>query len=491
MVQRVIVLHQPKIAPRPVQRQTHAMFSRFLTVSLLACAVLTTHGAEKPLRPNIIFILADDLGYGDLGCYGQNQIKTPHLDKMTKEGMRFTDFYSGATVCAPSRSTLMAGLHTRHTYPRGNGAHRLRPVPLDITVGKLAQDAGYQTAMIGKACTIGNMTDDTSQPNDKGWNHFFGVLSHIQAHHYFPPVMYRNGETIEFPNNREHEGDQYIHDLMLKEATSWISNSKDKPFLMVYSSLIPHASLYAPEEWTSKYRGKVGPERIVKQGHYRGTHEPNAVFAGMVGRLDWEVGQLLKHLKKQGLDKNTVVMFASDNGAQSAGGHSENDFNSSGPLRGEKRDMYEGGIRTPFIVRWPGKVKEGSVNSHIGAFWDFMPTVCELAGTSAPEGIDGISFAPTLLGRKGQQQHNYLYWEFFEKGGRRAIRMGNYKFVQNDLMKKPKPIEVYDLSNDLDESDNLASDRPDLVKRATQLFQEARTRSPIPNFNFDYKKKKK
>ncbi len=457
------------------------MFLRFLLIALIGFLGTASIAASSP---NIIFILADDLGYGDLGCYGQKTIRTPNLDQMAKEGMRFTDFHSGSTVCAPSRSTLMTGLHTGHTYLRGNGSHMLRPDPLDLTVGTVLRNAGYATAMIGKSCTIGNVTSDPSQPNRKGFDHFFGVLSHVEAHHYFPPRMYRNGKTIDFPNNKEHEGDHYIHDLLLGEATAWMEQQKNNPFFLLYSSLIPHASLYAPEEWVAPYRGQVGPERVVKQGHYRGTDEPNATFAGMVSRLDWEVGQLLKKLDELGLSENTVVMFASDNGAHSAGGHREGDFNSSGPLRGEKREMYEGGIRSPFILRWPGTVKAGSTSHHVGAFWDFMPTACELVGTEAPEGIDGISFVPTLLGRKDQKKHDYLYWEFFEKGGRRALRIGDYKIVQYNLMKKPKPIEVYDVRKDLDESEDLATQKPDLVKKAERLFREARTTSPIKNFNF-------
>jgi arylsulfatase A len=463
------------------------MILRLLALSLVLLQPSVPSAAAGAQQSNIVFILADDLGYGDLGCYGQKVIKTPHLDRLAGQGMRFTDFYAGSTVCAPSRSCLMTGLHTGHTYLRGNGAHRLRPNPLDPTVGQSLQKAGYQTAMIGKSCTIGNLTDDISQPNKKGFDHFFGVLSHVEAHHYFPPVMYRNGSKVPLADNTEHEGKNYIHDLLLSESLGWMEKQKAKPFFLLYSSLIPHASLYAPEEWVAKYRGRVGPERVIKEGHYRGTKEPNAVFAGMVGRLDWEIGQLMAKLDELGIAENTIVMFASDNGAQSAGGHREGDFNSSGPLRGEKREMYEGGIRSPFIVRWPGRVKAGTVNDHVGAFWDLLPTACELAGTSAPAGIDGISFLPTLLG-KDQPKHDYLYWEFFEKGGRRAIRTGDFKLIQYGLMKRPQPIEIYNVAKDLDESEDLASARPDLVQRARDLFRTAHARSPIEKWNFPAKK---
>lgn len=441
--------------------------------------------AETNERPNILFILADDLGYGDLGCYGQQVIKTPHIDQLASQGMRFTDFYAGSTVCAPSRSCLMTGQHTGHTYMRGNGNFWLRPDPQDITVASMLKRAGYDTAMIGKSSTSGNVPEHLDQPNRKGFDHFFGVLSHQEAHHYFPPIMYRNGDRLVLEDNHQHTGEQYVHDLYLTEAKDWIDQRQDRPFFLFYSAHTPHASLYAPEEWVAKYRGKVGPEREIAHGHYRGTSEPNAEFAGMVSRLDWEVGQLVAQLDASGIADNTVVMFASDNGAQSAGGHSENDFNSSGPLRGEKRDMYEGGIRSPFIVRWQGQVEAGSVSTHVGAFWDLMPTACELADVEPPPGIDGISFVPTLLGSDDQTQHEYLYWEFFEKGGRRAVRMGDFKAVQNNVGRNPNgPVELFDVSKDLDESDDIAASHPKLVAQARELFRTARTTSPIEKFNF-------
>ncbi|MAS93189.1 MAG: sulfatase [Verrucomicrobiales bacterium] len=439
-------------------------------------------------RPNIVYILCDDLGYGDLGCFGQDKILTPELDQMAAEGMIFTQHYSGSTVCAPSRSCLMTGQHTGHTYMRGNGNYWLRPDPQDKTVASYLQESGYRTAMIGKSCTSGVPPEEFSQPNKKGFDHFFGVLGHKEAHHYHPPRVYRNGEAIDLPGNHEHEGDNFAPDLFLKEAKEWIEmeSETEEPFFLLYSAPAPHASLSAPEEWIAKYRGEF-PEREVVQKHYRSTNEPNATFAAMVSRLDWEVGQLIDTLRACNLDENTVVIFTSDNGAQSAGGHSENDFNSSGPLRGEKRDMYEGGIRTPFIVRWPSVIPGGTKSDHISAFWDFLPTACELAGVAPPKGIDGISYAPTLLQNPDEQkQHDYLYWEFFEKGGKRAVRMGDWKAVQNDVIKTEgkSPIELYDIKNDLDESENIADQHPKIVEKARNLFQTARTRSPIEKFNF-------
>jgi arylsulfatase A-like enzyme len=444
-------------------------------------------GAQAAERPNIIFILADDLGYGDLGVYGQEVIKTPNLDRMAAEGMRFTDYYAGSAVCAPSRSCLMTGQHTGHTYMRGNGNHWLRPDSEDVTVARLLKDAGYATAMIGKSSTSGDVPDDLAQPNKKGFDHFYGVLGHGEAHHYYPEVMYRNGERIEMPGNHSHHGDQYCHDLYLAEAIDWIGEQQEGPFFLMYSALIPHASLSVPEEWVAKYRGKVGEERVVPEGHYAGTNEPKAVFAGMVSRLDWEVGQILDALKKYGIDDNTIVMFASDNGAHAAGGHLESDFNSSGPLRGEKRDVYEGGIRSPLLVRWPGTVAAGAVNDHVGAHWDFLATACALAGVAPPKNTDGISMLPTILGNDAaQQEHTYLYWEFFEKGGRRAVRMGDFKAVQNDVLKNPDgPIELYDVSKDLAETTDLAAAHPELVSRVRTIFETARTPSPIAAFNWE------
>lgn len=314
------------------------------------------------------------------------------------------------------------------------------------------------------------------------------MLSHVEAHHYFPPIMYRNGKKIALPGNKEHTGDQYCHDLYLDDAKAWLDAiaKNGQPFFLLYCAHIPHASLYAPEKWTAMYRGKVGPERKVPQRHYRGTDEPNAEFAGMISRLDWEVGQMMAKLDALGVADDTIVMFASDNGAHSAGGHSANDFHSSGPLRGEKRELYEGGIRTPLIVRWPAKIEPGSVSDHVGAFWDLMPTACELAGIDPPDDIDGVSFAPTLRGEHDrQQQHDYLYWEFFERGGRRAVRIGNFKAIQYNVHKQPAgPVEVYNLASDLGESNNVAAEHPQIVARARRLFEETRTRSPIDPFNF-------
>ena len=437
-------------------------------------------------RPNIVFILADDLGVGDLGCFGQTRIQTPNIDRMHSEGMSFTQHYSGSTVCAPSRSCLMTGQHTGHTFMRGNGPKvQLRDDPQDLTVAHYLQKAGYKTAMIGKSCVSCGIPE-LDFPKLKGFDHFFGVMSHSEAHHYFPPVIYRNGEVIEFPGNREHEGTDYCHDLYVEEAKNWISQNKGESFFLLYSAHIPHVSLYAPEEWKQKYRGKFEESPVTNQKHYRNESEPLTTWAAMVSRLDWEVGEILSELKEQGIADNTLVIFASDNGATEAGGHSEKSFDSSGPFRGAKRHLYEGGIRTPMIAWWPGTIAPASESDHISAFWDFLPTACELAGVEIPAEIDGLSYAPTLLGQPDkQQQHDYLYWEFFEKGGKRALRFGDWKVVQNDVLKKkPGAIEVYHLKEDVAEQNNVADQYPKVVEKAKALFHEARTRSPIDRFNW-------
>ncbi len=380
----------------------------------------------------------------------------------------------------------MTGLHTGHTYMRGNGDVKLRPDPEDRTVANCLQDAGYSTAMIGKSCVSCNIPE-FDYPNRKGFDHFFGVLSHREAHHYFPPVMYRNGKAIIFPNNLEHEGQDYCHDLYLNETMQWLeSQDKQKPFFLMYSAHIPHVSLYAPEKFKAMYRGKFDEVPVTNQKHYRNEPEPLATWAGMVSRLDWEVGQILGKLKALGIAEETLVIFTSDNGATGAGGHSEQSFESSGQYRGMKRDLYEGGIRAPMIAWWPETIAAGSSSNHVSAFWDFLPTACDLAGAKRPQGLDGISYAPTLLGKDhDQERHGHLYWEFFEKGGKRAVRFGAWKAIQNNVLKKtPGKVEIYNLANDPTETNDLAQSHPEHVAKAKKLFKTSRSRSPIERFNF-------
>lgn len=435
-------------------------------------------------KPNIIYILADDLGYGDLGCYGQKVIQTPHLDRMAAEGLKFSEHYSGCTVCAPSRACLLTGLHTGHGYVRGNGNVFMRPSPDDITIAERLKAAGYHTAMIGKA-SVGCSGVPPELPNEKGFDYFFGYLNHGDAHHYFPERLYRNGEAIEYPGNTLHEGTHYSHDLFFDDTMRYVEAHREGPFFLHWSMQIPHASLYAPEEWMAKYRGRFD-EQPMTHPHYRDEAEPKTAFAAMVSRMDWEVGQLLDKLKELGIASNTLVLFASDNGPMHEGGHDRHFFHSSGPLRGGKRDLYEGGIRVPHIAWWPGTVAQGTETAHPSAFWDFTATACELAGLDVPGDTDSISYLPALLGRETEQKkHEYLYWEFHEQGGKRAVRFGNWKAVQLGMNKRPfGAIELYDLEKDLAEENDIADEHPEIVAQAQDLFDKARTPCAFEQFNF-------
>jgi len=432
-------------------------------------------------RPNIIFILADDLGYGDLGSYGQKTIKTPNVDKLAEEGMRFTDHYAGSTVCAPSRCCLMTGLHTGHALVRANGSVPLRPS--DVTVAKLLRKAGYTTGIIGK-WGLGE-PETTGIPNKQGFDYWFGYLNQRHAHNYYPSYLWRNEEKYELKNKVNHiiggrdrtpggvstRRVEYSHDLCAREALHFVEKNKDKPFFLYLPFTIPHANNEAANK---------GME-VPSFGQYadKDWPEPQKGHAAMITRMDGDIGKLMTLLKKLGLDKNTVVMFSSDNGPHKEGGADPAFFNSSGPLKGYKRALYEGGIRVPMIARWPGRIKAGSTSNHASAFWDFLPTCCELAGADAPEDIDGISMVPALLGRSRQQkEHEALYWEFHEQGKKQAVRMGNWKGVRLNVAKKPDgPIELYDLKNDIGERNNVANRHPEIVARIEKYMKSARTPS--------------
>lgn len=431
-------------------------------------------------RPNIIYILADDLGYGDLGCYGQKVIQTPHLDKMAAEGIRFTDHYAGSTVCGPSRSCLLEGKHSGNTYVRGNGHLQMREDPHEIIFPSALKQAGYHTAMIGKS-GLGCNTDDASLAHKKGFDYFFGYTSHSAAHSYFPSYLWRNDAgvvtKVEYPNNAKHSGDSYSSEIVMKEALDYVDRQKDGPFFLHLALQIPHASLVAKEEWKEKYRPilkeKLLPVREQGRG-YTYEREPRTTFAAMVSYMDHNMGLLRKKLEDLGIAENTLIMFSSDNGAMNEGGHRRTSFNSSGELRGGKRDMYDGGVRTPMIAWWPGTIKPGQVSDHISAFWDISPTVRELANAEAQADTDGISLVSTLLGEGEQKKHKYLYWEFYEQGGKRAIRQGKWKLVlfktNTDL--NPK-MELYDLSQDISERKNLLKQYPELVSELLATMDSA------------------
>lgn len=437
------------------------------------------HGTESK-KPNIIMILADDLGYGDLSCFGQENFQTPRLDRMAADGMRLTSHYAGSTVCAPSRACLMTGQHTGHVFQRYNGNVEFRADPQDITVARILKNAGYQTGLIGKSGLSCN-SENGSLPNEKGFDYFFGFTSHGRAHRYYPDWLWKNGEKVEYPKNELREGDTYSSDVFLEESLRFLDDHAAGPFFLHISLQQPHADLNVPQQWKEPYFGKFDEEPYLGNS-YRKEMRPKSTFAGMVAHLDNAVGQVLDKLNDLGIADNTLVIFSSDNGAMSEGGWSRTYFDSSGPLRGGKRDLYEGGIRVPTIAWWPGRIQPGTSSDHMSAFWDFLPTACEVANITPPEGIDGISYLPTLLG-KTQPKHNYLYWEFYEQGGKQAVRTGQWKGVRLAVGENPNgPIELYNLENDLGESDNVAADHPEIVTQIENLMTEAHQPSEVVSF---------
>ena len=467
---------------------------------VLLCSVvallchLSAVAAEQ--KPNIIFILADDLGYGDLGCYGQQLIRTPRLDRMAAEGLKFTDFYAGNTVCAPSRSVLMTGQHMGHTHVRGNAGAGNAAIqslrPQDVTVSEVLKSAGYRTALCGK-WGLADDVDGARQglPRRKGFDFFYGYLNQRHAHNYYPEFLWRN-ESKEnlrnvvqklnrddggFPGGWATERVDYSHDLIAEEAIQFIRRctsdaSQNKPFFLYLALTIPHANnegtrgtgdgqevpdygIYADESWENQDKGQ----------------------AAMITRMDGDVGRILDLLQELGIDEQTVVMFSSDNGPHNEGGHNPERFDPSGPLRGMKRDLYEGGIRVPMIVRWPGTAPAGRSTDHLGYFGDLMATAAELAGVECPSPNDSVSLVPTITGKPdAQQQHDYLYWEFYELGGKQAVRFENWKAVRVGW--QTAPVELYDLSTDIGETTNVADQHPEVVDRCLALMDEAHVEHP-------------
>ena len=448
------------------------------TASIYGCKTPAGRTGKNKRKPNIIYILADDLGYGDLGCYGQPKIKTPNLDKMAAEGMKFTQHYAGSTVCAPSRCALMTGKHTGHCTVRGNVDVLMKPD--EITIAKTLKQAGYSTACIGK-WGIGH-PPPPDDPHNNGFDHFFGYLSMWHAHNFYPDFPWKDGKKVPLRNVVQHpekhykenqeslvglasEKLDYSHDLFSQAALEFIEE-QDGPFFLFIPYTIPHANNEAGQF------GEHGME-VPDYGIYadKDWPEPEKGKAAMISRLDGDIGKILAKLKQLRIDENTLVIFSSDNGPHKEGGVNPDFFDSNGPLKGIKRDLYEGGIRVPTIARWPGKVKAASRCDHISAFWDILPTFAELAGAEEPKGIDGISFAPTLLG-KPQTKHEYLYWEFHEGSSKQAVRMGDFKAVRRA---PSRPIELYNLKSDVGEDNNIASRHPDIVARAEELFDKSRT----------------
>ena len=456
----------------------HTLTLLILLLPWTACSTERRQAAAPERPPNIIFILADDLGYGDLGSYGQRRIQTPNLDRMADEGMRFTDHYAGSTVCAPSRCVLMTGLHTGHCRIRGNAPLPLAPA--DVTVAERLKEGGYTTGLIGK-WRLGE-AGSTGVPNRQGFDYFFGYLNQIRAHNYYPDYLWQNEDRYPLDNVVETvqqgyaqgigsyatEKVQYSHDLFTEEALAFVERNQEQPFFLYLAYTIPHANN------ESRFAGEHGME-VPDYGPYADEDWPEAEkgAAAMISRLDADVGRLLEHLKMLGLDEHTLVLFSSDNGPHREGGHDPTFFESSGPLRGIKRALYDGGLRVPLIARWPGRIQPGAVTDHPSAFWDVLPTAVDAAGLTPPEGIDGISYLPTLLGQE-QPAHDYLYWEFFEQGAKQAIRRGIYKAV---YFWETNQTELYDLSTDPGEARDLAAQYPNLAESLHALMRQARTPS--------------
>ncbi len=410
--------------------------------------------------------MADDLGYGDLGCYGQKTIRTPHIDRLAAEGIRFTQAYAGSTVCAPSRCTLMTGKHQGHALVRGNRSPEVALRPEDVTVAEVLKRAGYTTALYGKWGIGGPVT--SGRPNLKGFDDFFGYLSQWHAHTYYPEHLWENEIERFIRGNLGRRQDDYSHDLFTDRALKFLDRKHDKPFFLYLPYTIPH---------TNNELGRATGDgmEVPDYGSYAAQDWPNPEkgFAAMIERLDRDVGRILDKLRERGIDENTIVFFTSDNGPHREGGHDPDFFQSRGPLRGIKRDLYEGGIRVPTLARWPGKIKPGQVSDQVWAFWDVLPTLAELGGAKAPSGIDGISMVPALLG-KTQKQHEYLYWEFHERGSKQAVRHGKWKAVR---LAPGEPLELYDFSRDVAEAHDLADQHPDVVARFNAYLEGARTES--------------
>ena len=433
------------------------------------CQSLPVTGKNPAKRPNIIFIMADDLGYGDLGCYGQKEIKTPNIDRLAVEGTRFTQCYAGSTVCAPSRSVLMTGQHTGHTRVRNNSARvggtlilddgspqkRVPLEPEDVTVAEVLKQAGYTTGITGK-WGLGE-PNTNGVPNRQGFDEWFGYLNQRHAHSYYPSYLWRNEEKFILPGNQDGQQNQYSHDLFTDFALDFIGRHKYKPFFLYLAYTIPHAKYEIPS--TEPYTDKSWPQ-------------DGKVHAAMITRMDADIGRLMKLLREFDIDGQTLVFFCSDNGAVRRW---EGLFDSSGPLHGHKSDLYEGGIRTPMIVRWPGKVAAGKTSDAVWYYADVLPTLAELAGVKPPANIDGISVLPTLLGKKQKTDDRFLYWEFPSGKLKQAVRWRNYKAIRPEL---GKSLELYNLAEDIAEEHNIADQNPEIVSRIEAYLATARTDSP-------------
>lgn len=460
-----------------------------LLIGLAACSSNPApEQATQSSKPNIVYILADDLGYGDIAPYGQKTIQTPYLSQLAAEGMRFTQHYAGSTVCAPSRCVLMTGKHTGHARIRGNGVVPLQPE--DLTVAEMLRNAGYKTAVIGK-WGLGE-AGSTGIPNRQGFDYFYGYLNQIHAHNSYPDYLWEN-ETVDSLDNEVTvipetyakgiggialQKNTFAQDLFLEKAQAFIRENKDTSFFLYLPFTAPHANN------ESGYYDEIGIE-VPKLGVYAQKDWPEAqkAHAALISYLDIYVGQLIETIQTAGIDENTIVIFSSDNGPHEEGGAQVDFFDSNGPLRGMKRDLYEGGIRVPMIVRWPGKIAPGTQTDHISAFWDVMPTLAEVAETDIPADTDGLSFLPVLLGQE-QEAHDHVYWEFYEQDGKKAVRWDHWKLIELGLKPGREPDTLlYNLAEDLGEIQDISADNPEVVREGFAKMAASHT----PSADFSYK----
>ncbi len=463
-----------------LQIRSRRQFLKQAATAGLAFSLLPS--CQKKSQPNIIYIMADDLGYADLGCYGQKHIKTPNIDKMAREGIKFTQHYAGSSVCAPSRSVLMTGLHSGHTYVRGNREsepYGQLPLPENTTtVATLLKSAGYRTGIFGK-WGLGVETN-SGNPRKHGFDEFYGYYCQVHAHNSFPEYLYHNGEKVMLKNKvtympKDHwtrglgsyatEKVEYSNDLILDASLDFIEKNKHHPFFVYLPVTMPHNNGEAPE-------GEKFEAPSMGQYQNKDWSDDEKRYAAMITRLDKYVGTLLQRLKELDVDKNTIVFLTSDNG-----GVPSSFFNSNGKLRGHKRDLYEGGIRVPLVVYWPQTIGPGRVTPHISAFWDFLPTACDLAGVPKPANIDGLSYLPALLGTP-QPNHDYLYWEFYWwKAPYMAVRMGDWKGIYFFEPNGPGRFELYDLGSDVGEKIECSARHPGIVKRIKDIMKKAHAAS--------------
>lgn len=455
-------------------------------ILLLTLCCLAVQARDKP---NVIFILADDLGYGDLGCYGQKMIQTPNIDQLAANGIRFTQFYAGTSVCAPSRAALMTGLHTGHTPVRGN--FEIQPegqFPLAdsvFTMAEMFRQAGYATGLFGK-WGLG-YPGSAGAPNQQGFDQFYGYNCQRQSHNFFPGHLWHNDRQVPLTNTPSRQ-QQYAPDLIQEKALHFLAANTRKPFFLYLAYTLPHAALQLPagdkvfEHYRQQFREQPQPIAAAWNGlGYQPQAYPLATYAAMVTKLDDYVGQVLKAVKALGMEQNTLIVFTSDNGPHREGGNRPEYFNSSGSLRGIKRDLFEGGIRIPMIASWPAGIQKGRQSDFAGASWDFLPTFAALAGQRLPAAVDGVSLLPTLLGKGKQARHDFLYWEFHEDGGRQALRLGNWKGVRLNVKKDPHaPVRLFDLAADPAEQHEVGAAHPQVVAKIKSLMDRAH----VPNKDF-------